>query len=251
MKKLLVFICLSLFGLQAAFSQKVKNVATDVIVYLNDGSAISGKLKSWDYGESVQIVSKGLELTFPASEVEKVVEQSKYFEKRPPIVHVNEGFYYSAKAQFMVGNEGNRAHHRVGWGATVSAGYQWNQYLMTGIGTGYREFVWDTSEEMVPVFAEFGGFFANTNVRPFYNLQLGYSFALKNEEVGLTRAKGGLLIYPSLGISMGRKRLKTTVDIGYNFQKAEFTYGNNFDDRIRSEQRITFRRLSLRVGVSF
>ena len=251
MKKLLIFTSLCLFSLQSIYSQKVKNIGTEVIVYLKDGSAISGKQQSWDYGKSIQIVSKGMELTFPASDIQRVVEQSKQVKNRTPIVHVNEGFYYTAKAQFMAGNEGNRAHHRVGWGGTASAGYQWNQYIMTGIGTGYREFIWDTSEEMIPVFMEVGGFFANTNVRPFYNLQLGYSFALKNEELGLTNATGGLLVYPAIGISMGRNRLKTTVDLGYNFQKAEFTYGNNFDDRIRSEQQITFRRLSLRVGVSF
>lgn len=251
MKQITTILTLFIVLTVGAFGQKTQTAGAEVIVYLKDGSAITGNLIEWIYGDKVTIVSEGVELTFPANEVERLIDQSKKIKKRTAIVHKNEGIYYKAQAQLMTGNDGSRAHHRVGWGITASAGYQWNQYLMTGFGLGYREFIWDSAEVMLPVYAELGGYFANTTVRPFYNVQMGYSFAFEDEDFGLVEAKGGLFIYPSVGISVGRQRVKTTFDLGYNFQDAQFTYGNNFDDRIRSTQDVTYRRLSFRIGINF
>ena len=251
MNKLTLILALFLLMATYARAQETKPTGSEVIVYLKDGSAISGTLIEWDYGNAIEIVSNGVSISFPYDEVSKVIENSKKFKKRPPPNHKNVGTYYKAQTQLMTGNNGPRAHYRVGWGINATAGYQWNQFLMTGGGVGYREFIWDSAEDMIPIFVEVGGYASNTAVRPVYNLQMGYSFINSNEDFGLVEAKGGLFVYPSFGLEFGRNKLKTTFDIGYNIQKAELTYGNNFDDRVRSVQEITYRRLSFRIGIKF
>ena len=251
MHRILISIIVIIISLQCGLGQVSVPSDKNVVVYLKDGSAISGQLVEWTYGEEIIIESQGITLIFPDAEIKKVVEQSKSVKIRPPVIHKNKGLYYTAKMIFMVGNDGSRAHHKVGYGVSASTGYQWNQYIGAGIGLGYRQFVWDSAEDVIPVFAEVRGFFGNNVIRPHYNVEIGYAFAKGDSDLNLAEAKGGMTFYPSFGISVGRKEFKTTVDLGYNFQKADFTYSSDFDDRVRSEQRLTFRRLSVRLGFDF
>jgi len=251
MYRLIITVILSMVLSHGGWSQAKTKSEKHVIVYLKDGSAISGNLMAWTYGQEVIIDANGITMKFPDAEIKKVVEQSESINIKAPVTHRNNGIYYTGKATLMAGNDGPRANDKIGYGITASVGYQWNKNIGAGIGIGYREFVAEASEEMYPIFAEFRGFINDNAVRPFYNVELGYAFAFKDEEIGLVEAKGGLFVYPSIGISLGRKTYRTTIDVGYNFQQAEFTYGSNFDDRVRSFQEITFRRLSLRLGVHF
>ena len=251
-KKIITVVALLLLITSIGQAQKNHRKGKEVTVHLKDGSVISGRLNAWEYGKMVVIVSEGALLRFPSEEVMKVVEISEPVKsKKPAIIHQTEGWYYNVKAEVMAGNEGGRAHHRVGWGVTGSAGYLWNAFFMTGIGTGYREFIWDSGEEVIPIFVEMAGFLGNQAVRPYYNVQMGYSFAYPNEGAGLLDARGGLSIYPSFGISFGRGKLRKTLDLGYDIQKATYEYRTFGGDQERSVQNLTFKRLSLRLGVSF
>ena len=251
MKKIVTILALLLLIASYGNAQKHQKKGKEVTVHLKDGSVISGQLSAWEYNKMIIIFSEGAMLRFPSEDVLKVVEIAEPVKrKKPQITHKKEGWYYNIKAEVMAGNEGGRAHHRVGWGLTGSAGYQWNPFFMTGIGTGYREFIWDSGEEVVPVFAEVAGFLGNRAVRPYYNVQMGYSFAYSNEGAGILNAKGGLSLYPSVGISFGRGDMRKTIDLGYNLQKATYVYRTFGGDQERSEQNLTFKRLSLRIGVS-
>ena len=252
MKKIIVVLILLSSALASIYAQdnnpKIEKI---VKVHLKDGSIISGALQSWTYEKEIVIVTEGVTLRFPDGKVKRVVEVEKHSKVRVPIEHRNSGLYYSAKAQILAGNEGNRAHHKVGYGITASVGYQWNQFLALGIGTGYRQIIWDSGEKMIPVFAEVRGYVSNNAIRPFYNIDIGYSFGLTDDELGLIKSEGGLLLYPSFGISFGRQNLKYSFDLGYMFQDNKVTYGNDFDDRIRTIQGLKYQRLTLRFGVTF
>ncbi len=247
-----IIVAFLLLAVLSASAQENESIDKKMVkVHLKDGSIISGALQSWTYQEEVNIITQGVTLKFPNDKVRRVVEVDNFSKVKEPIIHQDKGIYYTAKAQILSGNEGNRAHNRIGYGLTASAGYQWNQYLGAGIGTGYRQLIWDTGEKMIPIFAEVKGFLSNKAVRPFYNMEIGYSFGLTDEELSLIKSKGGLLLYPSFGISFGRQKMKYSFDIGYLFQDAELTYGSNFDDRVRTVQDIKYQRLTLRFGMSF
>ncbi|MEE9373801.1 MAG: hypothetical protein V3V00_12180 [Saprospiraceae bacterium] len=251
MKKIILSVIIVLIGVGTS-AQTTKVIdAKKVIVYLKNGSIMSGTLVSWKYGEEVIINTQGTTITFPDDKVRKVMEQNNAVKIKMPILHIDKGLYYTAKAQLLTGNGGNRAHNRVGYGITASVGYQWSQYLAVGVGAGYRQFIWDTGEEMIPIFAEVKGFVNSNNIRPFYSLELGYAFNWTDEDLQIIETKGGLSIYPAIGLSFGRTSMKYTIDLGYLFQNAEITYSNSLDDRIRTTQDITYKRLTFRFGVNF
>ena len=240
------------FGFQSLNAQSQENKSEKVVVvFFNNGSKISGNLKSWDVGKEIVIDAEGIEMRIPQDRIKKVVEKGNKSKFKESIDYEDKGIFYRGRLQFITGNAGGRAHHRVGYGVTASAGYQFNQYLSTGIGTGYRQLIWDSGEKSIPLFLELSGYMNKNRVRPFYNLDIGYAFTWADEDLGIVESNGGAFVYPSVGLMFGREDFRYSFDVGYLFQDAFYSYGNNFDDRVRSEQTIRYQRLSIRFGVQF
>ena len=118
-----------------------------------------------------------------------------------------------------------------------------------GAGIGYDRYIFNSGEDMIPVFAEFTGYFQPKHASLFYNLQTGYSFASTDDVYLLSEAKGGLMVYPSLGIRFGTGNVKYTLDVGYKFQDAEFTYDEQWSIDQHRVQDVKFKRLTLRFGI--
>jgi len=98
---------------------------------------------------------------------------------------------------------------------------------------------------------ELRGYFTKRIKSPYYTVKGGYGFALKDEDDNITEAKGGYMIHPAVGIRLSADEdLNVLLDIGYKFQKAtfktEFPWGQDF-----FEKDITFKRLTLRLGLIF
>jgi len=240
-------------GMCTSLNAQVSDMDTGkrVIVHFNNGSKISGILTSWEVGKEVTIDADGLEIVIPEERVKKVVEVNAGAKQPVPTEFQGGGLYYKANLQFITGNDGNRAHHRVGYGITASAGYQFSQYIGVGLGAGYREMIWDSGEVMVPVYAELHGYIVNKRIRPYYNVQAGYAFTWTSDNFNIIDAQGGVSLYPSLGLEFGQSDMKYTLDLGYLFQNAEYTYGSPFGDGSTRAQSLRYQRLSVRLGVQF
>jgi hypothetical protein len=223
---------------------------SEAIVYLKGGTKVRGEIKEWKYDEYILLIMPwGGELGFTNDQIKNVV-QIGALEKQSAIYNFKEkGMYITAKAQLISGNEGPRAKGVFGVGFSASIGHRFNRFLGIGGGIGYDKFIWESGENLIPVFAEINGFLTPTNTSLFYNLQVGYSFAQANDAYLLTEAKGGLLIYPSVGIRFGKEDTKMTLDLGYKFQNATFTYEDIWTRTTNSEQDVLFKRLSLRIGI--
>jgi len=249
MKKISNLLVLVLFSVVAMQAQ---DQHSDVmVVYLKDGSKVEGFVEKWDYETKLYLKTEaGSIYEFPAASIDKVVQKSLIEIESGPSYTFNEtGIYYAWRAQGLIGNTGERFNETPGYGFSFLAGYRHNRFLGLGIGVGYDKLIDDSGEEVIPVFAELSGYMQPLNTSVSYSLGLGYSFARDNRDFGITNASGGLLIYPAIGLRFGEGKVKYTLDIGYKFQKATFTYLDPWDGRTSHEQRLTYKRLTLRFGI--
>jgi len=224
--------------------------ASAVILELTTGTTIEGYVNDWVIGEYIDIRTAWNEsIVLPSSIIERVIQKSTLETSFLNSYRFREtGVYYSGKLQLIAGNEGQRAKAVNGLGFSISAGYRFNRWASVGLGSGYDRFIWNSGENFIPVFAEYTCFFNPKNTSLFTSIQAGYSFAYKDNDFLLIEAKGGAMVYPAIGLRFGRYDTKYTIDFGYKFQKAELTYTDQWQPA-RSEQRLTYRRLTLRFGI--
>jgi len=254
MKKQILYtliLLLSSIGMRAQETDVIESaVEGQVIVHLNSGSSIVGYVNEWVIDEYIDLkTSWNDHFVLPMDKVEKVIPVlDNNFSGNFPYVFKETGIYYSAKAQFITGNDGPRANSVNGVGASFSAGYRFNRWNSVGLGVGYDRFIWKSGENMIPIFLEYASYFSAKNTSLYFNGQIGYSLAFSDDQYLLQEAEGGRMIYPSLGIRFGKFETKYTLDLGYKFQKATLTYGNQWTTD-RSEQRIQYKRLCLRFGI--
>lgn len=245
---LLCFIWTSQINAQ----ENESDLSKEAIVYLKDGSQVEGEILNWMPGYIIEIKTSWSEkVTFRQEDIKKVIQKSTIKQGfTVPYNFREKGVYYSFKAQMITGNPGSRANDVNGIGISVSAGHRFNRHISIGGGIGYDQYVWNSGEKLIPFFAEVGGFTHQSNNSLMYNLQIGYSLAKEDEDYLLSHAKGGIMIYPAIGIRFGRnENIKYTFDVGYKFQKAEFHYDDGWDWGRRSEQNILYKRLTLRFGL--
>lgn len=218
-----------------------------VVVHLKNGSQFEGKLLDWDQETDILVFEIfGKEIKFPNSDIKKIVQVGIDYK---PVYNFKEtGPYYHLRLNMITGNPGRRENFEPGIGLSVSAGKRFNRLLSIGGGLGFDEYIVRTSENILSTFAEVSGYFFESNQSLSYNVGGGYGFAFKDEDRGITHAKGGWMIHPSLGLRLGKKDLKWTFDVGYKFQKANWVYENW---GTISDQRILYRRLTLRTGIMF
>lgn len=225
----------------------------DVILKLKDGSQLEGEIIEWK--EAEYIIIKTIwspAMKFEMANVENVVQKSTLnyrSNKIKPYNFIEKGIYFSARAQLITGNDGSRAYHRNGYGLSISGGYRFHRLFGVGVGTGFDQFIWDSGEEMIPIFAEVNGFLTSKLTTPFYNIQAGYSLALEDERYLQVDSEGGWMLYPSIGIRFGQHNVKYTIDMGYKFQKAKYSYQDPWTVTTISDQTLTYKRLCLRFGI--
>ena len=222
-----------------------------VVIHLENGSRINGDVVEWKPNEFITIETAwNDEITFPWTMVKKVVQTSAQKNAIQPYNFKETGLYISPAAALITGNGGNRAKGRNGISFSVSAGHRFNKYLSVGGGIGWDQFIWNSGEELIPLFAEITGYTTERNSSFRYSLQAGYSLALKDEDYLISNAKGGWMLYPAVGIRFGSNpNTKYFFDVGYKFQRAEFSYDDPWDFGRRSDQRILYKRLTIRFGL--
>lgn len=218
-----------------------------VMVYLDNGSKFEANLQEWDQDNgSMTFEAFGNTVTFESADIKKIVHLG--VDETVAYNFKEVGPYYHLRANLITGNPGNRENQEPGLGISVSAGKRFNRFLSVGGGIGFDEYIVGTSENILSTFGEVSGYLMPSNQTLSYHLAAGYGFAFTNEESNLTSATGGWMVYPAIGIRLGKKDMKWTFDFGYKFQKANWVYDNW---GTISDQRILYRRLTLRTGVMF
>ena len=247
-----IFLCLVGSVHINAQEDNTEDQSKQVIVYLKDGSQVEGQILNWMPGLLIEIKTSWSEkVTFRQEDIKKVIQKSTIKQGYNVPYNFNEkGVYYTLKGQMITPNPGTRANDINGIGISISAGHRFNRFLSLGAGIGWDQFIWNSGEKLIPLFAEISGFTHQNHSSLMYNLQLGYSFANEDEDYLLSHAKGGVMIYPAIGIRFGKnENIKYIFDIGYKFQKAEYHYDDTWEWGRRSEQNVLYKRLTLRFGL--
>ncbi len=251
-RNILLVIALLLFAYKSNAQEKSDDQINPraAIVHLKTGSSIEGEINEWIIGEYIDIKTAWREsIVLPDDIIAKVIQKST-LEVRANHAYrfKEEGLYYSFRAQLIKGNAGGRARNVYGIGSSASVGKRYSRWFSLGAGIGFDHYIWNSGENLIPLFLETSSFYGSKNTSLFTNVQAGYSLAFADETYQLIDAKGGLMLYPAVGVRFGRYDTKYTIDLGYKFQKAQFTYRNAWSTD-RHEQRLLYKRLTLRFGI--
>ena len=250
-KSILIFLFFFFSFTLSMFAQVEASINPNIVVVeLKSGTRVEGEVLDWKFNESITLkFSWGNTITFKQKEIKRIIQKSSLNVGKTTYNFKEKGLYYSVHTDLIAGNNGSRAHGTFGFGFSFSAGHRFNRLLNLGGGLGYDRYIWDSGENIIPVFAEISGFFQETNVSMYYNLKTGYGKAMTDDTYLLTKATGGLFVHPSFGIRWGKEDVKFTLGLGYKFQEANFSYQNPWSSTDRSEQDILFKRLNLSFGI--
>jgi len=247
---ILVLALILISGPSLLAQEEGSDSKSEAVVYLKGGSKIKGKIKEWVVNDYLILsMPWGSDVKYYSSQIKKVIQNGTDNTASQIYNFKEKGLYFSLKSQLITGNEGERASGRYGIGISGSVGHRFSRLFGIGGGIGYDRFIWDSGENLIPIFAEVSGFITPTLTSIFYNLEVGYSLAQTNDKYLLTEANGGIMIYPSIGIRFGKENTKFSFDVGYKFQKANFTYTDAFTITTTRKQDVFFKRFSLRFGI--
>jgi hypothetical protein len=246
---LLAFLLLS-FGLQAQASMADKG---QQLVYFEDGSVVKGIIVSYHINKTLVMLVGGEEVEFSAQQVAYIArgKQGKKMEEKVGVEKMTyeyafkeRGIYNVSSLSLNVGNDFEGT--TVGVGVQHVLGYQFNRWIGAGAGVGIDVFGFNAEKPFVAVFGDVRGYFLPKKVSPFYAFQMGYGF-LNDQRI--RDAKGGLLVYPALGVRFsGKAGANFSMDIGYKYQKSEVEYGWWDSYQIWNYR---YHRYVFRVGLTF
>lgn len=252
MKKILIIV-LSLFLCLSVHAQERQHYD---VIYLKNGSEFRGELLEYDTDQVTIKALGGKKLTFQQSQIKKIVQEpfNNTIEKpRKPYQFKEVGIYKALFGSFTSGTFAWDSDFASGFGFKGVVGYQINRWFGAGIGAGIENYYLNEGETVYPVFAEVRGYLTNKNVAPYYSVSGGYSFTIVNEEAGISDASGGYLFHPALGIRFGgAPNVNATLDVGVQIQKATFIREiTSWRGSETLENRMTYQRLSIRLGLLF
>ncbi|MFD2515150.1 hypothetical protein ACFSRY_14855 [Pontibacter locisalis] len=125
-------------------------------------------------------------------------------------------------------------------------GYRFNRFLAVGGTVGF-----DSYDDVLitPLALGIRGELTDTRISPIYSLEAGYGSAKLTDTNDQFDARGGWMFNPALGIrAMSGNKTAFTFTVGYKNQRVEtLTYLWNS----RTEQKINFKRLTIRMGFTF
>lgn len=221
-------------------------------IFLKNGDILKGQiveesetiLKVEIIGGSVFVINK--------AEIIKIEEEKvpKQFRGKDDFVIKTNGFYHTLNLSLLFGRN---QWDDLSAGASIqyTFGYQYNRWLGAGLGFGAESYFFYDTESIYPIYLEGRGFISKKPFSPYYSVQLGYGIAtLQNREFsGMLAAQGGLYFHPKIGFRFPtRSNVAFTMEVGYNLQKASYTF-DNWQGRFIDSH--TFSRTSLRFGILF
>lgn len=259
-----------LFFADSSEAQRKKSVEQDVL-YLKNGSVLRGRFLDSASDSIVRIeIMGGSIFAYNVAEIERIVHNEKSvvedFERYT-------GTRDGATKEDLRNMRGSWFHHTatkasVGWnsysitgtiGMMHSSGYYIRHWLGVGAGASIER---NTGYTLAPVYLSLRGVLTPTHNALFYGIDVGYNTPFKNgnnDGEWVTReavkAQGGIYVHPSVGLRFySSTRARFTLDIGYVFQQASYTYRDIWWDGTMGEEYTearTWLRPTLRLGIMF
>lgn len=258
-------------GLMAYFGQvqgqeNIKGLEFVDVIYLKNGSVFRGNIAAYQPGEQVTIeIAGATPLIFKEGEILKIRQErldavKKQELQKPTVVQeekpkdknyeFKERGWYNA-TYFALGSGQSNGNVQFVVGLHNITGFMLKRQLGIGLGIGVDNYAVGTGEVVYPIFAEARGYFTPTYRSFYYSVAVGYGLAFKNDNNFVTRANGGYMFHPAIGVRFGASaESNITLDIGYKQQQAGFTREVPFTGEIDIRE-VTYRRLIVRAGLLF
>lgn len=251
-KYCLFSICLLFFSTEM-FAQK--NQKEDV-VYLKNGSIIRGNITEQKFGENIKIELLGGSIfVFAESEIDSIKkEDAVSFKKKSEIYRVSKGYRNFTETGLIVGID--QFGYGTDWGVYLHTvnGYQLNRFIYTGGGIGLERLT-SYQESFLPLYGRVAVDLLNKKTTPFIFSDLGYAHFWTREDQGdwnwqeNYKDRGGLYFSTGMGVRIFTSS-KVSVVTGLTYKRTvhhkEFNNWNGF-----VQQKITYNRMGINVGVSF
>ncbi len=218
------------------------------IVYLKGGTQLEVSILNWDPEVGITAITIwGQEMMIPREEIHKVKSLSHSSRWRPYTFR-DKGVYYAVSTGVIFGNSGARLNQENGYTFTFSSGYRFHRLFSVGLGSGVDQYANKSGERVHPIFVDLRSYLFAKNSTLVVNVQTGYSLAFNDDNRGIVESSGGFMFYPNIGLSFGGTETKFSLDIGYKFQKANWTYADRWDPRNQTEYRMNYQRFVMRFG---
>jgi hypothetical protein len=210
MKITIIIICVFTFSIVA--SAQFENQSAICRNYSTFSSKVTTKYKttnSFDYESTLneKITQDHISVNFPEQKSDTIASSNSQMRY---IGYAELG--YSAG----IGNEGLSVLK-----LNVVNGYQINQYLSIGFGTGLRYFI-GFDAAVLPIFANFRAHLANKKVSPYFSMDAGTTLNIFDGFRNI-----GALVSPTGGLSI-RFHDNSTINFGIGYEMQGLTlYKNN------------------------
>ncbi len=243
-------------------------VEIETLVDLRNGGQVRGTMVEWERGSHLVIrTHNGLVLRFSESEIAHVRMRryggTKPLSDRREYEFTERGWYIATSLGFMPSNNNNAfgiddGGWRNNFTFSVSAGFMLNR--MSGLGAGIAVDKYGTVNELtvVPVYAEYRGYFGAWRHAPYFDVMVGHGFAVDlNTPDGFgiesNSIDGGTFISPNFGIRFGaRPHGNFTLDVGARIQRGGFEATSpGFPGPVTVSENLTYRRFTMRFGMVF
>ena len=237
------------FQINGQVEEDKSKIEKQAVVYLKGGTQLEVTILDWDLEKGITAKTLwGQEIFFPNDKVLKVKSYSNKARWNPYRFR-KKGIYYALYGGFITSNHGQRLNGTNGYTFSFSSGYRFNRFLSIGLGTGIDQYAHRSGEKVHPIFLDLRSFLTAHNTTFVFNLQTGYSFAFNDENKNIIDSDGGFMFYPNIGLSFGEGETKYSFDVGYKFQKANWTYSNSrWDARNQTDYRMNYKRFVIRLG---
>lgn len=259
-----------LFFAPCSEAQRSKTVEQDVL-YLKNGSVLRGRFIDSATDSVVRIeIAGGSIFAHRTEEIERIVHNER------AVVEDFERYTRHSKGvekEDLKAMRGTWFHHSgmkasVGWssysltgtiGIMHSSGYYIRHWLGIGAGASIER---NTGYTLAPMYLSLRGILTPSYNALFYGFDIGYNLPFRSSGQGsewtsreTLSAKGGIYLHPSIGLRFySRSRAHFTLDIGYVFQTASYTYRDMWWDGSFGEPYTESRRWArptLRLGMMF
>lgn len=233
---------------QALKNKSVKHID---VVYLKNGSEFRGQIIEYVPGSHLSMkILGGPELTFEDSKIDRIVQEVLNQKVRNRDYNFKEEGFYNFTSISNFNSRSNFGDIFVGFGAHTVSGYQINRLIGLGLGFGIDNYEVSFAKRVVPLYLEARGYLLKKNISPYYSMNMGWGFPLKQDNFGVNETAGGMYINPSIGVRFGGKKTSNFIlDAGYKYQRA--SYISRFDDVNVTKDTYDFKRIVVRLGILF
>lgn len=263
--KVLTFLCLLIFLALPVFTTAQQQNEMDAL-YLKNGSILRGKIIESTPGKGVRIEIVGKNVLFiEENEIQKMVMREKteiQAEVTEPIIAKTACKSSGLEFQPNIHLYGGTAQT---WGLTATAGYNFNNHVSAGIGTGVEWF----NGAMLPVFLKVNYKVLGGSLSPFVYGQAGYSFDIERDPYYYpiysssyyepnSNQWGGILAATGIGVRKDiTDHFGVTFSLGYRYQRSlitseyEIWIRDGIYQTVKNRRVDQFKRIEMSIGFLF